>query len=412
MKYGCIGEKLSHSFSKEIHNLIADYDYNLTEIEKDALPGFMTAADFEAINVTIPYKEAVIPFLDVIDEHARKIGAVNTIVKREGKLYGYNTDFYGMIALISKLGISVLQKKAAILGSGGTSKTAMAVLTHLGAREILTVSRNKGVGKIDYNELYEKHSDVEIIINTTPVGMFPKNNDLPISLGKLTKLDGVIDVIYNPIKSSLILEAEKRGIPTLGGLYMLVMQAVYAAQLFTDNKIDVKKADEIYKKMLRDKTNIVLTGMPSSGKSTVGSMLARDLNREFIDTDNLIEKRAGKSIPDIFRENGEPVFRQIEAEVILDCSKKCGAVIATGGGAVLNEDNVQALRQNGRIYFIDRPLNLLFPTDTRPLSSDRNTLTRLYKNRHGLYENTADVIIDAVGNEKDIADKIREDYYQ
>ncbi len=412
MKYGCIGEKLGHSFSKEIHNLIADYEYELKEIEKDKLSDFMTEADFNAINVTIPYKEAVIPHLDSIDEHAKKIGAVNTVVKKDGKLCGYNTDFLGMVALIDELGLDISGRKCAILGSGGTAKTAKAVLSYLGAREILTVSRKADDGRIDYNELYSKHTDTEIIVNTTPVGMYPKNESCPIELDKFGSLHGVIDAVYNPIKTNLILTAQRMGVKALGGLYMLIMQAIYASEFFTDSKIDQGIARKVYKKLISDKTNIVLTGMPSCGKSTVGKVLAKEIGKEFVDTDALIEQHTGKAIPEIFRDSGEATFRKIESEVILEVSKRCGIVIATGGGAILDENNVNALRQNGRIYFIDRDLELLFPTDSRPLSSDREALTSLYNARHGLYEKCADVTVPSNGSIDDATHKIKEDFYK
>lgn len=412
MKYGCIGEKLGHSFSKEIHNLIADYEYELKEIEKDKLSDFMTEADFNAINVTIPYKEAVIPHLDSIDEHAMKIGAVNTVVKKDGKLYGYNTDFLGMVALIDELGLDISDRKCAILGSGGTAKTAKAVLSYLGAREILTVSRKADDGRIDYNELYSKHTDTEIIVNTTPVGMYPRNESCPIELDKFGSLHGVIDSVYNPIKTNLILTAQRMGVKALGGLYMLIMQAIYASEFFTDSKIDQGIARKVYKKLISDKTNIVLTGMPSCGKSTVGKVLAKEIGKEFVDTDALIEQHTGKAIPEIFRDSGEATFRKIESEVILEVSKRCGIVIATGGGAILDENNVNALRQNGRIYFIDRDLELLFPTDSRPLSSDREALTSLYNARHELYEKYADVTVPSNGSIKDATYKIKEDFYK
>ena len=412
MKYGCIGEKLGHSFSKEIHNLIAEYEYEIREIEKDKLSDFMSEADFNAINVTIPYKEAVIPYLDSIDEHAKKIGAVNTVVKKDGRLYGYNTDFSGMVALINKLGLDVHGRKAAILGSGGTAKTAKAVLSYLGAKEIITVSRKADEGRIDYCEFYSKHTDTEIIVNTTPVGMYPNNDLCPVEIDKFNSLVGVIDAVYNPIKTNLILSCERKGVKALGGLYMLIMQAIYASEFFTDSKIDQSIAEKIYKKLICDKTNIVLTGMPSCGKSTVGKVLAKELSKEFVDTDALIEKQAGKPIPEIFRESGEARFREIESEVIHEISKKNGLVIATGGGAILNENNVAVLKQNGKIYFIDRDLELLFPTDSRPLSSDREALTALYNARHGLYEKRADLTICSNGSIKEATDKIKEDFYR
>lgn len=410
MKYGCIGEHLKHSFSKEIHNALADYEYEILEIEKDKLSEFAEKKDFSAINVTIPYKEQIMPHMYFIDEHARSIGAVNTVVNRDGRLYGYNTDFYGMSMLIKHANIDITDKKVAILGTGGTSKTSLAVAKALGAREIIRVSRSAREDAVSYSQLYENHKDVEIIINTTPTGMFPSIFDSPVDLSCFKKLSGVIDAVYNPLRTTLILESRKRKISAEGGLYMLVAQAVRASEIFIDKSYDDAELSRVYKKIFSEKENVVLIGMPASGKSTVGKLLSEKLGRKFIDTDILIEEKAKKSIPEIFSEYGERGFREIEAEVIREASAITGAVIATGGGAVLREDNVDALKRNGRLYFIDRPLCDLIPTEDRPLSSTKEAIEKRYNERYSIYTLSADVKIDASCDADGVSDKIIGDF--
>ncbi|MBQ8267022.1 MAG: shikimate dehydrogenase, partial [Clostridia bacterium] len=300
MEYGCIGEKLTHSFSKEIHNLLFDYDYEIREIAKGELQAFMTKRDFKAINVTIPYKQDVIPFLDEISDTAKQIGAVNTIVNRGGRLYGYNTDFSGLIALIKLNGITLEGKKVLILGSGGTSKTAVAVAEYLGALSVKRVSRTAKEDCITYEEAYKNFAVAEVVINTTPCGMYPNIIGEPINLDGFPKTEAVVDAIYNPLCSNLVVKAKKKGIKATGGLYMLVSQAAFAAELFIDTKVSEDKVYDVYKKIEQSKRNIVLTGMPSSGKSTVGKQLANELGMQFIDTDKEIEKSEGKTIPEIF----------------------------------------------------------------------------------------------------------------
>ena len=406
MKYGCIGEHLKHSFSKEIHNALTDYEYEIREIPKDGLDEFMRAKDFTAINVTIPYKEAVIPYLDSIDEHAQAIGAVNTIVNRNGRLFGYNTDFYGMSKLIRKAGVEIEGKKVAILGSGGTGKTAFAVATSLGAKEILRISRKHTDTTLSYDELYALHTDTEVVINTTPLGMFPDNSSKPIDASKLPKLCGVIDAVYNPLRTILVSEAQDFGIAAEGGLYMLVAQAVRASEIFTDGKFDDGELDRVFLKVMKEKENIVLIGMPSSGKSTVGKIIAERLGREFIDTDSLIVEDAREDIPTIFANRGESEFRSIERRAVCRASAKTGAVIATGGGAVLSPENVKALRQNGRIFFIDRPLETLMPTEDRPLARSADDIRALYEKRYRIYCEAADVIIKADKDAALVAEEI------
>ncbi|MEE1185498.1 MAG: shikimate kinase [Acutalibacteraceae bacterium] len=390
MEYGCIGEKLSHSFSKIIHNEICDYDYELYEIKKDELKTLLTERKFKAINVTIPYKQDVIPYLDSIDEFALKIGAVNTIVNKNGKLLGYNTDFSGMCCLIENSKIDLKNKKVLILGSGGTSKTAFAVASYLGAKEIYKVSRKSTESSISYDDAYKLHNDAHIIINTTPVGMYPKIGESAIDISDFNKLEGVVDAVYNPLRTALVTSALKRGIKAVGGLYMLVAQAVFAAELFTDKAIDNGEIDRIYKKILLSKENIVLTGMPGCGKTTIGKALAKELNKEFIDIDDEIVKETGKPITEIFAEGGEELFRNIETQVIKRFSALQNCVISTGGGAILKEINIDFLKENGRIFYIDRPLEFLVTTDDRPLSSNREMLKKRFEERKDIYEATAD----------------------
>ncbi len=409
-EYGCIGETLKHSFSKEIHNALADYKYDIIEIPRELLENFATEKSFKAINVTIPYKEMIIPYMKETDAHAKEIGAVNTVVNRDGNLYGYNTDFYGMSELIRHAEIEIKGKKVIILGTGGTSKTAFAVAKALSAKDIIKVSRTKKDGAVTYEELYEQHSDAEIIINTTPIGMFPNIYSSPVDINKLDRLSGVIDAVYNPLRSPLILAARKKGIKAEGGLYMLVSQAVRASEIFIDTKYSESEIDRVFGNMLSQKENIVLIGMPASGKSTVGKIIAEQMNREFIDTDALIERSEGKSIPKIFAENGEKYFRDAESGAIKEASLNCGAVIATGGGAILREENVDALRENGRIYFIDRPLSALIPTEDRPLSSSREDIEKRYNERYAIYRASADKIISADKDAAAVAREITEDF--
>lgn len=406
MKYGCIGEHLQHSFSKEIHNALTDYEYELREIARDELSDFAEQKDFNAINVTIPYKELIIPHMYSIDEHAKAIGAVNTVVNRDGKLYGYNTDFYGMSMLARHAGVDMRDKKVAILGTGGTSKTAFAVAKALRAREVIRVSRTAREDAITYGELYEKHADTEVIINTTPMGMFPNIFGLSLDIAPFHKLSGVLDAVYNPLRTPLILSAIERKISAEGGLYMLVSQAVRASEIFVDTVYPEGELERIYKKILSEKENIVLTGMPASGKSTVGKLLADSTGRELIDTDALIEERAKKPIPDIFAEFGESYFRELESEVIRDISCRTGIIISTGGGAILRRENVSALKENGRIYFIDRPLEALIPTGDRPLASTREAITKRYNERYEIYKSTADAVINADCDAESVAKKI------
>ena len=406
MDYGLIGERLPHSFSKEIHEKLGYYKYSLKELKPDELQSFILLRNFKAINVTIPYKQAVISLLDEIDADAEAIGAVNTIVNRDGKLYGYNTDFGGMKALIERVGIVLKYQKVLILGTGGTSLTARAVCERMGAKEIYRVSRSEGNGDLTYEQAYEQHSDADVIINTTPCGMFPQIFACPVDIVRFKNLSGVIDVIYNPLRTALILDAQKRGIPAQGGLYMLVAQAVLAAEKFLDKPFDVVSlTNKIYDEIYFDKRNIVLSGMPGSGKSTVGKLIAEQLGRELVDTDSLIVERE-REITKIFAEKGEPYFRDCETAIIRELASKSGMVISTGGGAVMRPENVDALRHNGEIFFIDRSPEYLIPTDDRPLADKKEKIRRLYEKRIDTYMSTADYIIDGDCEPDDVADSI------
>ena len=406
MKYGLIGEKLGHSFSADIHAKLGDYDYKLCELTKQELHEFMTKKDFCAINVTIPYKQDVIPYLDEIDSFAADIGAVNTIVNKGGKLYGYNTDFYGMKGLICRENIEIKDKNVAILGTGGTSKTAHTVATDMGARSVVKVSRTPGAGQITYDELYARAGEITVIINTTPVGMYPRDGGVPVDIDKFKNLVGVIDAVYNPLKTNFVLDAMNKGISARGGLYMLVAQAAYAAKLFFDDESMMSKTEGIFRELENGKQNIVLVGMPGSGKTTVGTKLAQLLNREVIDSDDEIVSDVGMTIPEYFTKYGEGEFRDRESEAIERLVQKNGVVIATGGGAVLRDKNVKMLKRNGIVVFLDRSIENILPTEDRPLSRDREALKARYDERYPIYRAAADIHMDADGSVDEVAERV------
>ncbi len=412
LKYGLIGERLGHSFSKEVHSLLGNNKYRLCELNPNEVSDFIRSKQFNAINVTIPYKESVIPHLDFISDEAKAIGSVNTVVNNNGKLYGYNTDFLGMCALIKKAEVDISGKKVLILGSGGTSKTANAVCRHLHAGKVITVSRKKSNTSISYDEMYTDHTDADVIINTTPVGMYPNNDDISADISKFPYLNGVIDVIYNPIRTNLILNARSRGIKAEGGLYMLVAQAIYASEYFFGKKYPADVFDNVYNSILRSKENIVLIGMPGCGKTTVGRLLSDRCKKSFVDTDDLITDHAKKSIPLIFSEDGEKAFRDIESSEIATCSLQNNMIISTGGGAILRDQNVRRLKQNGKLYFIDRPIEHLIPTSDRPLANDELAMKKRYEERYSIYIGSADTVIKADGSPTDVCNKIAGDFYK
>lgn len=388
--YGLLGEHLSHSFSPQIHARLGDYDYKLFEVAPDDLGAFLQAKNFNGLNVTIPYKKTVIPYLAGLSENAQRIGAVNTIVKHaDGTLWGDNTDYDGFLYMVRRSSAAVKGKKAIVLGTGGASAPVAAVLSDLGAREVIKISRS---GENNYENI-ARHYDADILVNTTPVGMYPKNGKAPLSLEGFRKLSCVLDIIYNPHKTALTLDAERRGIPAFTGLLMLVAQAKRAAELFLGTDIPDARTDEILAELEREMQNLVLVGMPGCGKTTVGKALSKALSRPFCDADAEIERRAGKNIPAIFEAEGEAGFRARETAVLAELCKQSGAVIATGGGAVTISENIDILRQNSIVLFLNRDPSAL-PTDGRPVSQ-RDGVQAIYQRRLPLYRAVCDYEIDA-----------------
>lgn len=398
MQYGLIGEKLGHSFSKEIHEQLAGYQYELCPLSRQEFAPFMQRADFAAINVTIPYKEQVLPYLAEIDEQAAKIGAVNTIVNRSGRLVGYNTDFAGMCYLLRRHDIALSGRRVLILGSGGTSKTARAAAENLGAAEVRLVSRSGGLDPwgepmptYEQAQTAEWARGVQVIINTTPRGMYPNNQEQPLlDLALFPALEAVADVIYNPLQSNLLLAARERGLKACGGLEMLVAQAKYAAELFLAKTLPEQAIADIYQRLRRQKLNLALIGMPGSGKTTVGRLLAKKLGRPFVDCDQRIVQSQGCAIAEIFSRQGEAAFRRLETATLAQIAKEGGQVIATGGGVVTRPENLRLLRQNSLLIWLDRPLEQLQLAKGRPLSPNAQANANLYQQREPLYRAWAD----------------------
>ena len=390
MRYVLIGEKLGHSFSKDIHERIADYTFDLIPLSKEEFKTFMEKKEFTALNVTIPYKKDVIPYLDEMDEHAKAIGAVNTIVNRDGKLKGYNTDFTGFLYMVKKHNVHMEGKKVLIIGNGGASAAIQAVVQHESAGSMVIVDVVPGNGAISYDEMFSSHLDAEIIINTSPIGMYPRIGNAPIDISMFHKCEAVLDVIYNPILTRLCFEAQEMDIKRVNGLEMLIAQAKQSVEFFLDKSIDDQIIDDIYQDMLRERCNIVLIGMPSAGKTTIGKMLENRMQKEFIDLDDIIIEKAGKSIPEIFEESGEAGFRAIETEAAIEVSKLNNKIIATGGGTIKHKVNMDYLRQNGITIFIDRDVDKLISSDpNRPLSKSTDALEKMHAERLPLYQKYA-----------------------
>lgn len=418
MKYGLIGEHLGHSFSKQIQTRIAeienvkDYDYQLVELDKEEFKEFMEKKDFKGINVTIPYKKDVIPYLDEMDESAKAIGAVNTIINVDGKLKGYNTDFGGFLYMVKAHNVHMEGKKVLIIGNGGACAAVKAVCKHENAKNIVIVSRSANRGAIGYDEMYTSHLDADIVVNTSPVGMFPNIVNAPIDVSWFHKLECVLDVVYNPILTRLCFEAQEADIKRVIGLEMLIAQAKYTFEIFENMSFDDSIIDEIKKEMLKDRCNIVLIGMPSAGKTTIGKMLEEKLGKEFFDLDDMIIAKAGKSIPEIFQESGEAGFRAIETEVAIEASKMNNKIIATGGGVVKHKVNMDFLRLNGITIFIDRDIDKLISSDpNRPLSSSKQALQQMYKERYPLYQKYAAYIAVNNANIEETVDDIVNAYH-
>lgn len=403
LKCGLLGEKLGHSYSPQIHSMLADYEYKLFEKSPEELEDFLKSGEFDGLNVTIPYKKSVMPYCAELSPTAAQIGSVNTIVRRsDGSLYGDNTDAFGFENLIVHNGIEVKGKKALVLGTGGASVTAQAVLKNLGASEVVVISRK---GEDNYENI-AKHADAEIIANTTPVGMYPNNGKAAVDLTQFPKLSGVLDVVYNPARTALLLQAEKLCIPCAGGLYMLVSQAKRSCELFTGKSIPDSEIDRIERVLSHQMQNIVIIGMPGSGKTAVSTMLAERLGRKILDTDMIVSEKAGMTIPEIFAAQGEAGFRKLETEATAEVGKLSGNIISTGGGVVTVADNYELLHQNGVIVWIERDTNKL-ARDGRPISLSSD-LNELYAARLPLYERFADIKADNNGDINDTVNAIME----
>lgn len=386
---GLLGKTLGHSYSPLIHSYLGQYEYRLFEKQPHELEDFLKRGEFEGLNVTMPYKKDVIPYLDALSPIAARLGAVNTIVRREGKLIGHNTDYAGFLSMVHRSGLDPAAKKVLILGNGGASATAVAVMEDLGA-DVIVISRG---GENNYNNLYTMHTDAAIIVNTTPVGMYPNTDFSPISISAFPALEGVLDVIYNPTNTMLLQLAQESGVYGMSGLWMLVAQAREASEWFQNATISEERLAEIYRTVKAQMENIVLIGMPGCGKTTVGIALAEKLGRKFVDADAVIVEQAKMSIPEIFAKEGEEGFRSREIKVLSELGKQSGLVIATGGGCVTQAVNHSNLHQNGRIFWLKRQISQL-PTDGRPLSQKGN-LEEMYRIRKPLYESFADVIIES-----------------
>jgi shikimate dehydrogenase len=393
MKYGLTGEHLSHSYSKLIHEKLGLYPYDLFPMSPEQLDSFLVSRNFTGLNVTIPYKTVVGKYCDIIDPEAKAMGSINTLYFKDGLLHGANTDYHGLSYAAKRAGISFEGKKVLILGGGGTSRTARALSHDSGAADVVVAERNPGiidgVMSVPYSNL---PNDADIIINTTPVGMFPNNIETLIQLGDFPKCIGVLDVIYNPFSTMLVMKARETKIPCSGGLPMLVAQATRAAELFTGRTDLQKETERIIIELEAELRNVVLIGMPGSGKSAFGKKLAKKISRTFVDLDKEIVTLAGKSIPEIFLEDGESHFRALETQIALEFGKQNSLVISTGGGVLLNQTNALALKQNGKMIFIDRPIPQL-ATDGRPLSSNQTALEEMEKVRRPIYEKYQDATI-------------------
>jgi len=400
VKSGLLGRKLGHSYSPQIHKYLGDYTYDLFEKEPEDIEAFVKYGDYTGINVTIPYKKDVIPYLDELSPAAVKMGSVNTIVRRSnGTLFGHNTDYFGFTSMVHRSGICVAGKKVLVLGSGGTSNTAVKALEDLGAHVVI-ISRS---GKNNYDNLH-LHQDASVIVNTTPVGMYPKNGEVPLDLKRFPELEGVLDVIYNPARTQLLLDAEGLNLPNENGLWMLVAQAKEAAEYFGCKPIPDSMIETVYRKMSAQMQNIVLIGMPGCGKTTIASLLSQKLGRKAVDADGEIVKLAGKSIPAFFAEDGEEAFRDLETQVLTELGKQSQLIIATGGGCVTQTRNYSMLHQNSSIFWLNRELELL-PTEGRPLSQTTK-LKDMFSVRKPLYEAFADYLIENNGSCEDTVNQI------
>ncbi|MBE6697594.1 MAG: shikimate kinase [Ruminococcaceae bacterium] len=403
-KYYLIGEHLSHSFSPQVHAMLGNPDYSLKELAPEAVGEFLWHGDYQGLNVTIPYKQTVIPYLDELTPAAAKLGAVNTITRRpDGTLLGDNTDYFGFSYALQSAGIALAQRHVLILGSGGAAKTAVAVAKDQGAASVTVVSRS---GKIHYENVYDLCENAQVIVNCTPVGMYPKSGHSPIDLAKFPHLCGAVDMIYNPARTVFMAQAEQLGLPRTNGLSMLVSQAAAGHERFTGAPIDPAQIARIMRAFANESANVVLIGMPGCGKSTVGEALAHATGKRLVDTDALIVQKAGMSIPEIFATQGEDAFRALEHEVICEVGMGHGQIIATGGGVVTRPENRYPLRQNATVIWLQRPIEHL-PREGRPLSLITD-LTQMYRVREPLYRAFCDAAIPNRGTPDAVAARILE----
>ena len=400
--FGLLGRKLSHSISPEIHNLLCDYEYVLFEREPDELDEFFEKREFSGLNVTIPYKKDVIKYCAELSDTAKKIGSVNTItVRPDGTLYGDNSDYFGFSYMVEQSGISLCGKTVLVLGTGGASLTVKAVAKDMGAKEIVSVSRT---GEVNYENVYN-FENADVIINTTPVGMFPHNGERVIDLSRFPSLSGCLDLIYNPSLTPFLYDAKNLGVPYANGLSMLVAQAHMSAEKFIDEKIPQNKINEVITELASLRKNIVLVGMPGCGKSTVSALLGKALNREVVDTDLLTEKNEGRPIPEIFARNGEEYFRRAETKALAECTRQSALIIATGGGAVLREENRYLIKQNSFVMWLKRDFDRL-ATEGRPLSKSLDDIKKMEAVRTPIYSSLADAQIEVDDNPQTTLSKI------
>lgn len=388
--FGLLGRKLSHSISPEIHNLLCDYEYVLFEREPDELDEFFEKQEFSGLNVTIPYKKDVIKYCAELSETAQKIGSVNTItVRPDGTLYGDNSDYFGFSYMVEQSGVQIKDKTVLVLGTGGASLTVKAVVEDMGAKEIISVSRT---GAVNYDNVYD-YQNADVIINTTPVGMYPHNGERVIDLSRFSALSGCLDLIYNPSLTPFLYDAENLGVTYANGLTMLVAQAHMSAEKFIDSHIPEEKIEQIVAELASVRKNIVLIGMPGCGKSTVSALLGQALKREVVDTDSLVVENEKRSIPEIFASDGEEYFRACETKAVSDCTKKSTLIIATGGGAVLREENRYFIKQNSFVVWLKRNFNRL-ATEGRPLSKSIDDIKKIEQVRTPVYASLADAEIE------------------
>lgn len=405
MKFGLIGYPLGHSWSKEIHAHFIRHPYSMYELKEKELKEFLETKDFDGLNVTIPYKQEVIPFMDALDPACEKIGAANCIVNTDGKLKGYNTDYIGFRDMVVANEVSVNGCHVAVLGTGGASKAVSLALEELGAYVSL-VSRNKREGVITYEELYASQEKFQVIVNTTPVGMYPHCDDMPVDLERFSNLKAVIDIIANPLRTRLLFEAHVKGIQTLSGFEMLVRQAFAADELFTGKKLNHNLIVPCMNDLLEKRRNIVLIGMPTAGKTTVAQELGKALGKEIVEMDDEITDALGTTIRECFDTKGEAYFRSVETVVAKSHRDAKGEIISCGGGVIKTKETMRYLCENGIVVWIKRDLSYLYPSDSRPLSSSEEAIKKMYEERLPLYTKYSDITIENNGAVKKAVRKI------